>query len=29
VNHRAALARKAVYVYPLTADFRRALGVAA
>jgi hypothetical protein len=29
VNHRAALARKAVYVYPLRRDFRRALGVAA
>ena len=29
VTHRAALPRKAVYVYPLTADFRRALGVAA
>ena len=29
VAHRAALPRKAVYVYPLTADFRRALGVAA
>jgi len=29
VHHRAALARKAVYVYPLTADFRRALGVGA
>lgn len=28
VHHRAALARKAVYVYPLAADFRRALGVA-
>jgi hypothetical protein len=27
VGHRAALARKAVYVYPLAADFRRALGV--
>jgi hypothetical protein len=27
--HRAALPRKAVYVYPLTADFRAALGVAA
>ena len=29
VAHRAALPRKAVYVYPLAADFRRALGVAA
>jgi hypothetical protein len=29
VAHRAALPRKAVYVYPLRADFRRALGVAA
>ena len=29
VAHRAALARKAVYVYPLVADFRQALGVAA
>ena len=29
VTHRAALPRKAVYVYPLTADFRQALGVAA
>lgn len=28
VHHRATLARKAVYVYPLAADFRRALGVA-
>jgi hypothetical protein len=28
-HHRAALARKAIYVYPLAADFRRALGVAA
>ena len=28
-NHRAALPRKAVYVHPLTADFRAALGVAA
>ena len=28
VAHRAALARKAVYVYPLAADFRAALGVA-
>jgi hypothetical protein len=27
VHHRAALARKAVYVHPLAADFRRALGV--
>jgi hypothetical protein len=27
VAHRAVLARKAVYVYPLAADFRRALGV--
>ena len=27
VHHRAALARKAVYVYPLAADFRQALGV--
>jgi len=27
VAHRAALARKAVYVYPLAADFRRTLGV--
>jgi hypothetical protein len=27
--HRAALPRKAVYAYPLAADFRRALGVAA
>ena len=26
--HRAVLPRKAVYLYPLTADFRRALGVA-
>jgi hypothetical protein len=26
-THRAALPRKAVYVYPLTADFRSALGV--
>jgi hypothetical protein len=29
VTHRAALSRKAVYVYPLAADFRQALGVAA
>ena len=29
VAHRSALPRKAVYVYPLAADFRRALGVAA
>ncbi len=29
VAHRAQLPRKAVYVYPLAADFRRALGVAA
>ena len=29
VSHRAALPRKAVYVYPLTVDFRRSLGVAA
>jgi hypothetical protein len=29
VAHRAALPRKGVYVYPLRADFRRALGVAA
>ncbi len=29
VAHRAALPRKDVYVYPLRADFRRALGVAA
>jgi hypothetical protein len=29
VAHRAGLPRKAVYVYPLAADFRRALGVAA
>ena len=28
-THRAALPRKAVYVYPLAADFRVALGVAA
>jgi len=28
-THRAALPRKAVYVYPLSADFRAALGVAA
>jgi len=28
-THRAALARKAVYVYPLAADFRAALGVVA
>ncbi len=27
VHHRAALARKAVYVYPLATDFRQALGV--
>jgi hypothetical protein len=27
VAHRSALPRKAVYVYPLAADFRRALGV--
>ncbi|MCU0834681.1 MAG: IS1595 family transposase [Chromatiaceae bacterium] len=27
-SHRAALPRKAVYVYPLAADFRAALGVA-
>lgn len=29
VHHRALLPRKGVYVYPLAADFRRALGVAA
>jgi hypothetical protein len=29
VRHRAALPRKGVYVYPLTTDFRRALGVGA
>lgn len=29
VHHRAALPRKGVYAYPLTADFRRALGVEA
>ncbi len=29
VAHRAALPRKGIYVYPLRADFRRALGVAA
>ena len=29
VAHRAALPRKGVYVYPLRADFRRVLGVAA
>lgn len=29
VAHRAALPRKGIYVYPLAADFRRALGVAA
>jgi hypothetical protein len=29
VAHRATLPRKGVYVYPLRADFRRALGVAA
>jgi hypothetical protein len=29
VAHRAKLPRKAVYVYPLATDFRRALGVAA
>ena len=29
VSHQAALARKGVYVYPLAAHFRRALGVAA
>ena len=29
VTHQAALPRKGVYVYPLAADFRRALGVAA
>ena len=29
VHHRAALPRKGVYVYPLDADFRRALGVEA
>ncbi|WP_338073152.1 hypothetical protein [Halochromatium salexigens] len=28
-HHRAALPRKAVYVYPLRVDFRTALGVAA
>jgi hypothetical protein len=28
-SHRAALPRKALYVYPLAADFRAALGVAA
>jgi len=28
-THRAALPRKAIYVYPLAADFRAALGVAA
>jgi len=28
-THQAALPRKAVYVYPLAGDFRRALGVAA
>ncbi len=28
-THQAALARKAIYVYPLSADFRQALGVAA
>jgi hypothetical protein len=28
-THQAALLRKAVYVYPLAADFRAALGVAA
>jgi hypothetical protein len=28
-THRAALPRKAVYVYPLAADFRAALGVTA
>ena len=28
-THQAALPRKAVYVYPLAADFRAALGVAA
>ena len=28
-THQAALPRKAVYVYPLAADFRRTLGVAA
>ncbi len=28
-THRAALPRKAVFVYPLAADFRAALGVAA
>jgi hypothetical protein len=28
-THRAALPRKALYVYPLSADFRAALGVAA
>ncbi len=27
-THRAALARKGIYVYPLATDFRRALGVA-
>lgn len=29
VTHRAALPRKGIYVYPLAADFRRALGVEA
>jgi hypothetical protein len=29
VAHRAQLPRKGVYVYPLVAEFRRALGVAA
>jgi hypothetical protein len=28
-THQAALPRKAIYVYPLAADFRHALGVAA
>jgi hypothetical protein len=28
-THQASLPRKAVYVYPLSADFRTALGVAA
>jgi hypothetical protein len=28
-THQAALPRKAVYVYPLAADFRAALGVGA
>jgi hypothetical protein len=29
VAHRAALPRKDIYVYPLRADFRHVLGVAA